>query len=124
MSTLASRCKELRAQRGLTQVELAALLGLAHQNISNLESGKIARAPRYINDLADILGVTVDYLTRGESHDYANASEIHEMLAIDRPMPTDPTRSCWVISVPAGTTPTLPKDAKIVGKVLKKFSDD
>ncbi|WPX08232.1 helix-turn-helix domain-containing protein [Anaerocellum danielii] len=56
------RLKELREEKGLTQEELALMLGLKRQSISNYENG--GRQPDYntLIKIADFFGVTVDYL--------------------------------------------------------------
>lgn len=53
----------LRKKRGLTQEELAAILGVTTSAVGNWEAG--LRRPRYENlrRLAQVLGVTIDDLT-------------------------------------------------------------
>ena len=61
---IGDRVKKERERLGLTQDELAKKVSkdLSFQNIGNLEQGKIKRAPMYVDKLATVLGVTVDYL--------------------------------------------------------------
>ena len=66
MATFASRLRELRQQKGLTQEDLADALGISRSALAMYEAGK--RIPRYkaIDTLAAYFGVTADYL-RGKS---------------------------------------------------------
>lgn len=120
--TIGDRVKELRLAAGLTQQQLADKIGdLSFQNIGNLEQNKIKHAPNYINKLASVLDVTVDYLTRGEVHKYQVNDEVHELLATDRPTDIDFSRSVYVISVPPTEKPILPSNAILHGRIIKKF---
>ena len=56
------RIRELRKERGLTLKELGAKLGLGEMAISNYETGKRQPSVQTINRLADLFGVTTDYL--------------------------------------------------------------
>jgi DNA-binding XRE family transcriptional regulator len=52
-------------QRQMTQVELAQRLGLARQGyVSNLEAGRKAPSLDLVVQIADLFGVTTDYLLR------------------------------------------------------------
>ena len=75
----------------------------------------------YVDRLAAVLGVTVDYLMRGNSQQYQNNEQIHELLATDRPTDIDFSRSVWIISTPAGEQPILSADEILHGKIIKKF---
>lgn len=60
----------LRQAHQLTQVELARLLGLSKQGyISNLESGRKDPSIELVLRLANLFGVTTDYLLRGDTLD-------------------------------------------------------
>tara|TARA_R110002073_G_scaffold256634_1_gene419194 strand:+ start:207 stop:596 length:390 start_codon:yes stop_codon:yes gene_type:complete len=120
--TIGDRVKRERLAKGLTQQGLADLIGdLSFQNIGNLEQGKIKNAPVYINKLAEELGVTVDYLTRGQAHNYQVNDQIHELLATDRPTNIDLNQSVWVVSLPVGEELILPASATLHARVIKKF---
>lgn len=60
---IGQRIRELREQRGLTQAELAKLLGCAQTTVANWEN-QACRAPgkKTIAQVAQIFSVTVDYL--------------------------------------------------------------
>ena len=60
----------LRQAHQLTQAELARLLGLSKQGyISNLESGRKDPSIELVLRLANLFGVTTDYLLRGDTLD-------------------------------------------------------
>ena len=56
----------LRKERGMTQQELADRLGLTNKAISKWETGEAFPETAQLVPLADIFGVTVDELLRGE----------------------------------------------------------
>ena len=61
-SDICKHIKELRIQRGLTQVQLASMLGVSKSVISSYENG--IHLPPYdiLVRLSNIFGVTCDYL--------------------------------------------------------------
>jgi DNA-binding XRE family transcriptional regulator len=62
---LGEKLRYLRMQRQMTQVELAQQLGLARQGyVSNLEAGRKAPSLDLVVQIADLFGVTTDYLLR------------------------------------------------------------
>ena len=69
MPTFASRVRELRKARGLTQKQAAALFGMAEIAWRKYEAGE--RTPTYdgLIALADFFGVSLDFLT-GRSDDH------------------------------------------------------
>lgn len=63
MNILALRIKELRKANGMSQKELADILGMKRENISNYERGIITNISSEVLDkLADQFNVSVDYL--------------------------------------------------------------
>ncbi len=65
--TVGERIARLRTERELSQVELARRAGLSRQCLYEYESGKAD--PKLLNAMciADVLGVSLDYLARGEA---------------------------------------------------------
>lgn len=55
----AMRAAQIRRQRGLTQSELADMIGVEQPTISRLEKGSDAVTLRLVKQVADALGVTV-----------------------------------------------------------------
>lgn len=60
--TIGERLARLRRERGLTQVELAAEIGVAQPVLSDYERGELRLHGQLIIDLAKILGVSADEL--------------------------------------------------------------
>lgn len=56
------KIRELREEKGLTQKELAALIGNVQRNISNWENGSHEPDCESIVKLADVFGVSLDEL--------------------------------------------------------------
>ena len=56
------RLRELRNKSGLTQNEIASKLGVSGQTILNWENGIYEPKISQLIQLADLFGVTVDYL--------------------------------------------------------------
>ena len=65
---LGHRVRQLREQKGWSQSELASQLpGVHQQSIDQLERGRVKR-PRFLPELADVLGTPVQWLLTGEGH--------------------------------------------------------
>ena len=63
MYNIKDRIKELRKEKGLTQEELAKMLGLsAKSNIANYENGANAPSDEVKLKMCEIFGCTMDYL--------------------------------------------------------------
>ncbi len=54
------RIREIRRDRGLSQVELAAQLDIARQFLSRVELGRHNISIRFLADLGGVLGVEVE----------------------------------------------------------------
>jgi len=59
---ISQRLKPLRKAKGLTQVEMAALLNCTEQHYQRIEYGKVNLPATTLMFLADFFGVTTDYL--------------------------------------------------------------
>ena len=59
------RLKELRNQRGYTQVGLSRTLGVSQQAVGKWETGRCTPDPQMLTRLAATLDTTVDYLLGG-----------------------------------------------------------
>ena len=71
---LGERIRELRTAKRLNQVELAALLGVTKQSVSNWENENIQPSSEMLVRLADILRVSTDYLLSREDKTYIEVS--------------------------------------------------
>jgi transcriptional regulator with XRE-family HTH domain len=60
------RLRQLRRELALSQRDLSGITGIAHDSISQLETGKREAQPRTIRKLADALGVEPRELMKGE----------------------------------------------------------
>lgn len=61
--TFSVNLKRIRLESGLTQGQLADMVGMVNSNISHFEGGRAANQPALIK-LADALNVSVDELIR------------------------------------------------------------
>ena len=81
------RLKNLRISQKLTQKELADKLGLTNTStISKYESGETKPSMEIIDKLADLFGVTADYLM-GRSAEKNTNNETEELLEMLRTNP-------------------------------------
>ncbi len=67
------RLVELRKKYGLTQSELAILVGVQQNTVSQWESGKRNPSSSILPRLADALGCTIDELYERDSPELASA---------------------------------------------------
>lgn len=70
--TLAKRVLKLRLERKLTQQQAADKVGFKQQSWQNIENGRI-KSPRLIKKIADVLGVTPEFLLFGVSNSPASS---------------------------------------------------
>lgn len=63
-SEIGGRVKSLREQKGLSQEQLAALIDVSRPVVTKIEGGKKAINSLELRRIADVLGVSVDELTR------------------------------------------------------------
>ena len=121
VNTLGQRVKLLRKQKGWTQADLATEAGVTYQNIQHCEHDKIAM-PRYIKELADALGTSIQYLVDGEVE--PNVVRIHQhisILSIDTPIKPEKDCDFYVVKVLKDEKLFVPQGAEIVGQVNKIF---
>ena len=78
----------LRKDKGYTQEQLAEQLDVSRQSISKWEAGQAMPEPDKIVALADLFGVTTDYLLRLD-----NAGNLPEIAASPGPQPQMSTSS-------------------------------
>ena len=62
MKSFGERLKKVRKEKGITQLKLAQLSGVAQSSISACELGKSQPSVEITKKLAKVLGVSVDYL--------------------------------------------------------------
>ena len=59
---IAEKVKKLREQQGLSQAELARLLGITRSSVNAWEMGISVPSTQYIVDLAGVFDISTDYL--------------------------------------------------------------
>ncbi|MGN1102889.1 MAG: helix-turn-helix domain-containing protein [Huintestinicola sp.] len=59
---IAEKVKKLREQKGLSQAELARLLGITRSSVNAWEMGISVPSTQYIVDLAGVFEISTDYL--------------------------------------------------------------
>lgn len=62
------RLRELRKERGLSQQQLAARLGISQQSVNKYENHNVEPDIAMLSQMADLFSTTVDYLI-GRSND-------------------------------------------------------
>lgn len=74
MSNFANILKELRIHRGMSQSDLARLLGVARSTVSSYENGSRSPDKDTLIRIANCMQVTIDYLLGNDNFnkDYSN----------------------------------------------------
>lgn len=88
-STIQSRLKDARKKSGLTQAEVAALVGISQPTYSQLESG-VSKSSTLLPQLAFVLGVRPHWLATGtgpREGDMTLDIDERELVAAWRTMP-------------------------------------
>jgi len=67
MPTVGERIREVREEQGLTQDQLAQGAGVSNGFLSDVENNKRNIGSKYLLQVADVLGASVEYLLRGEA---------------------------------------------------------
>ena len=79
--SLGAAITKRRKQKGLTQAQLAGLLGISHASLSQMENGLIAPRLSRLQDIADALSCSVADLFRpAPSNTTQKAAVIADML--------------------------------------------
>ena len=66
LESVGSRIAKRRRERGLTQRQLAATMGVSPQAVSKWERGSAFPDPVFLDELAANLGFTIEELLTGE----------------------------------------------------------
>ncbi|WP_298022817.1 helix-turn-helix transcriptional regulator, partial [uncultured Campylobacter sp.] len=64
---LGLRIKNLREERGLTQLELANLSGISRASIQLYEADKVEIPVKKLSDISKVLDVDIDFFTKDKS---------------------------------------------------------
>lgn len=76
MKNFGKRLRRLRKERGLTQDDIAAAIGVSRQIISRWERNEAVPKAGNLTALADTLGISADYLLHGKTNFPATPPEI------------------------------------------------
>lgn len=74
IQTLGDRVQQLRKEAGYTQSELSKKIDISHTQMARYELKGVQPPADVLNKLADVFGVSIDFLVRGEKDKYANDS--------------------------------------------------
>ena len=75
---LNERIKQLRTERGLSQVELAEKLGISKQSVSNWENDNIQPSIEMLLKLSHIFSVSTDYLLGEDSRQFLEITGLNQ----------------------------------------------
>lgn len=73
---LNKRIRFLRQTRNLSQVELANLLGVTKQSVSNWENDNIQPSIEMLVKLSEVFSVSTDYMLGIEDKEYLDVSDL------------------------------------------------
>lgn len=79
---IGKRIRNLREKKGMSREEFAKRLGLSYWAVSKYENGERNPDAETLNKIADILGVTVDYLL-GRNNNHSPHQRIIEAIQDD-----------------------------------------
>lgn len=68
------RLKAIRKERGISQRALAQRLGVSQQAVAKWEAASSTPGPNALATIADVLGVSSDYLL-GREHDFQDSAQ-------------------------------------------------
>jgi transcriptional regulator with XRE-family HTH domain len=74
MTSLSNRIQSLRKKKGISQGELARLIGVSRAQMNRYESQGVEPAALTLKAIADHLDTTADFLINGSTNDKAEAS--------------------------------------------------
>lgn len=60
------RVAELRAEKDMTQQQLADLTGISREHVARIEAGKYSVGLKHLAKIAAALGMTIDFVSTGE----------------------------------------------------------
>ena len=121
LNSLGYRIFKKRLERGWSQPDLANMAGVTYQNIQFAEDNKV-KMPRYIRELSESLGTSIEYLINGEEEPNVVRLEQHvSIVSVDTPIKPDTNSDYHLVKIKKGEPLFVPKGAEIVGQVNKVF---
>jgi len=92
------RLKQARANKNLSQSELANLVGVHVTNISRYERGENRPTTEVLTKLANALDTTADYLMGGSTHEAADSNiSDKELLSLFKKVSALPTEKKKIV---------------------------
>jgi transcriptional regulator with XRE-family HTH domain len=83
MSTTVDRIFSLLDKRGIEQKEFARLIGTSDKTVSAWKTGRAKSYTKYLAKIAEVLGVTTDYLVNGNSDILITSHELPPQGSLD-----------------------------------------
>lgn len=80
VNMLGDRIREIRFAKKISQVELAKILGVTKQSVSNWENENIQPSIDMLSKIADALSVTTDYLLSRSNKRYLDVTGLSENM--------------------------------------------
>ena len=81
MKSVGQNIKKIRKEKGITQEEMAKILGISRSYLANLEAGRKNVGENTINKMAEKSGMSAYYLTTGEKTTYdMNVVELDKLV--------------------------------------------
>lgn len=77
-----ARIRKLRKEKRMTQEELAKMLIITSESVSNIENGKTNCMPEHIVHICEIFDVSTDYLYFGTEKQPQVTTEYEELLSM------------------------------------------
>lgn len=74
MNTLGQRIIELRKRKNLSQTDLAQIVGMSYAQIGRYETKGAQPPAEALNNLADALDTSVDFLINGDTNEKAKST--------------------------------------------------
>ena len=84
LKEIGARISSRRKELSLTQEHLAEIMDVSIQMISNLEHGKKAIRPENLVKLSLALGVSIDYILKGERADWEVTEFLKKYAALSK----------------------------------------
>jgi transcriptional regulator with XRE-family HTH domain len=81
---IGARIRDIRRERGMTQEELAAAVGVSRSAVAQWETGRAGQITGNLTRIATILQVGVEHLMYGESKQQAGEARQGDELALLR----------------------------------------
>lgn len=117
-ATFSSRLKEIRESRNMTQDDLAEKIGTNRVTISRYEAGTVQPSGARVAEMASVLGVTIDYLMKGETS--KEQEEQDEVWILRDRMRNDPDYRILFKAAQKAT----PEHLRAAAAVLNALDDD